>query len=80
MPSSIGAHDVGLANSLRTALGLDPSDTAIVSLDHELTGGVDRLGAAGIRCAARAGLVRLSFHLYNTDDDVSAVLDVVQHR
>jgi selenocysteine lyase/cysteine desulfurase len=34
----------------------------------------ERLAAAGVRAAVRAGRLRLSFHLYNSDADVEAVL------
>lgn len=74
-PSAIEAHDVGLANQVRAGLGLPPSDTAIVSL--EIAGGTQVLTDAGIRCAGRAGKVRLSFHLYNTAEDVAAVLELL---
>jgi selenocysteine lyase/cysteine desulfurase len=51
---------------------LEPADSAIVSVDVE--DGVARLERAGIRAAARAGGLRVSFHLYNTPDDVEAAL------
>ncbi|MEV4114816.1 aminotransferase class V-fold PLP-dependent enzyme [Nonomuraea sp. NPDC049695] len=66
-------HNVGLANRFRTGLGLEPSDTAIVSVDAP----GERLAAAGIRAAVRAGKVRASFHIYNTADDVDRALDAL---
>lgn len=75
-PAAIEAHDVGLANALRVGLGLGPSDSAIVSL--AVDGGPEALTSAGIRCAGRAGKVRLSFHLYNTLDDVDAALEALR--
>jgi selenocysteine lyase/cysteine desulfurase len=68
---AIHRHDVGLANALRTRLGLPPSDSAIVTVSVE--GGLERLRAAGIRGSARAGATRLSFHVHNTEADVDAV-------
>jgi selenocysteine lyase/cysteine desulfurase len=65
-------HNVGLANRFRVGLGLEPSDSAIVSTD--VPGAADKLAAAGILAAVRAGSLRASFHLYNTDDDVDAAL------
>ncbi|MEV4805454.1 aminotransferase class V-fold PLP-dependent enzyme [Nonomuraea sp. NPDC049421] len=59
-------HDVALANRFRAGLGLEPSDSAIVSVDAP--GG--RLEAAGLRAAVREGKVRASFHLYTTEEDV----------
>lgn len=59
-------HDLGLADALRSRLGLPPGDSAVVSLDAD----VDALRAAGVRCAGRDGRARLAFHLYNDHDDV----------
>jgi selenocysteine lyase/cysteine desulfurase len=68
---AIHRHDVGLADALRARLGLPPGDSAIVSV--AATGALERLQAAGIRASVRAGAVRVSFHLHNTDADVDAV-------
>jgi selenocysteine lyase/cysteine desulfurase len=67
-PAAVQAHDVGLANSLRSALAMPPSNSAIVSVEAPQV--ADRLGQAGIRGAVRAGRVRLSFHVYNDSRDV----------
>ena len=57
-------------------MGLEPSDSAIVSVDVD---GAERrkLERAGIRAAVRAGGLRVSFHLYNTPSDVDAALDAL---
>ena len=68
--AAIHEHDVALANALRARLGLPPGDSAIVTA---ATDGLERLRAAGIRASVRAGAVRISFHLHNTDADVDAV-------
>jgi selenocysteine lyase/cysteine desulfurase len=65
-------HDVALANRFRAGLGLPPSDSAIVSAD--VAGAQERLERAGIRASTRAGALRASFHLYNTEADVDAAL------
>jgi selenocysteine lyase/cysteine desulfurase len=75
---AIHAHDVGLANRFRAGLGLAPSDSAIVSAD--MPDARERLEAAGIVAAARAGRMRASWHLYNTEADVDRVLDVLTAR
>ena len=62
----IHAHDVGLANAFRDSLGLPAGNSAIVSVaapDNISS----RLAEAGIAAAVRAGRLRLSFHLYNSD-------------
>jgi selenocysteine lyase/cysteine desulfurase len=68
---AIHRHDVTLANALRARLGLPPGDSAIVTVAAD--GGLGRLQAAGIKASVRAGAVRISFHLHNTDADVDAV-------
>ncbi|CAA9352045.1 MAG: Cysteine desulfurase [uncultured Gemmatimonadaceae bacterium] len=72
---AIHAHDVGLANRFRAGLGLEPSDSAIVSADAP--GGDARLQAAGIVAALRGGRLRVSWHVYNTEADVDRALDVI---
>jgi selenocysteine lyase/cysteine desulfurase len=68
----IHAHNVALANRFRRGLGLDESNSAIVSAS--VPGAEEKLARAGIRAATRAGSLRTSFHLYNTEDDVDAAL------
>jgi selenocysteine lyase/cysteine desulfurase len=72
---AIHEHDVGLANRFREGVGLEPGDSAIVSMEYP--DAIDKLARAGIMAAARAGRLRLSFHLYNTEADVEAVLDAL---
>ena len=71
----IHKHDLRLANLFRDGLGLEQSDSAIVSA--EVPGAKELLGETAIMAAARAGRLRTSWHLYNTEDDVQRVLDVV---
>ncbi len=71
-PSGVGLHNRALADRLRSELGLAPSTSAIVSV--AAPGAGDRLAAAGVRAATRAGSARLSFHLYNDDSDVDLAL------
>ncbi|HVL95556.1 MAG TPA: aminotransferase class V-fold PLP-dependent enzyme [Solirubrobacteraceae bacterium] len=71
----VHAHNVALANRFRAGLGLEPSNSAIVSAD--VPGAQERLERAGIRAAVRAGALRASFHLYNDEADVDAALDAL---
>jgi len=71
----IREHNVRLANRFRAGLGLEPSDSAIVSA--EVPEAQERLRAAGIQAATRAGGLRASFHVYNTEDDVDAALEAL---
>ncbi len=72
---AIHAHDVELANRLRTGLGLAPSNSAIVCV--ELPGAVQRLQRAGIIAAMRGGRLRTSWHVYNHTPDVDRVLEAL---
>jgi selenocysteine lyase/cysteine desulfurase len=72
---TIHEHDLALANRFRAGLGLPESDSAIVSAD--VPDATDRLARAGIMAAARAGRLRASFHLYNTEADVDAALEAL---
>ena len=72
---AVHAHDVALANRFRAGLGMEPSDSAIVSAD--LPGAAERLERAGIVAALRGGRLRVSWHVYNTDADVDAALDAL---
>jgi selenocysteine lyase/cysteine desulfurase len=67
----IHEHNVELANRFRAGMGLEPGESAIVSVD---VNGAERLEEAGIRAAVRAGGLRVSFHLYNTPEHVDAAL------
>ena len=72
---AIWEHDVGLANRFRAGLGLEPTDSAIASVD--VPGAAERLGRAGIVAAMRGGRLRTSWHVYNTADDVDRVLEAL---
>lgn len=71
----IGEHNVALANRFRAGLDLPPGDSAIVSAT--VADAQDRLARAGIRAATRAGSLRVSFHLYTTEDDVDRALEAL---
>lgn len=68
--AAVQAHDVGLADLFLAQLGRPGQGSAIVTVDSP--GAAERLAAAGIRTAVRAGRVRASFHLYNTEADAVA--------
>ncbi|MCT2593803.1 aminotransferase class V-fold PLP-dependent enzyme [Streptomyces sp. N2-109] len=77
----IGRYDLGLADRFRTgaeALGLRPVPAAspivaVPGLGHAAA----RLKEAGVEASARAGNLRASFHLYNTETDVDRLLEVL---
>jgi len=73
--AAIHDHNLGLANRFRAGVGLEPSDSAIVSVD--LPGAAERLENAGVVAAVRGGRLRTSWHLYNDENDVDRVLDLL---
>jgi selenocysteine lyase/cysteine desulfurase len=76
--AEVEAHCVGLANRARAELDLPQSNSAIVSLP--ISGVAEKLAAAGIRASVRAGAVRVGFHVYNTDDDLDALVSAISAR
>ena len=72
---AIHEHDLRLANRCRAGLGLPPGDSAIVSA--ELAEAEERLRGTRVLAAARAGLLRTSWHVYNTDEDVDELLGLL---
>lgn len=69
-------HNVNLANVLLNSLDLPARDSAIISLDRP--NAVEKLKTAGVRTAIRAGKVRVSFHLYNTVEDVDLAVSALR--
>ncbi|MEZ0447031.1 aminotransferase class V-fold PLP-dependent enzyme [Cellulomonas sp. ICMP 17802] len=71
-PEQVRRHAVGLADSFRADLGLEPGGSAIVSLpDDEAGSRRALLAAGGTRAAGRGGGVRLAFHVWNDAADVT---------
>jgi selenocysteine lyase/cysteine desulfurase len=66
-------HDVAMANRFRAGLGLDPSDSAIVSVAPS-NGARGELDAAGVMYADHGELLRFSFHLYTTEEHVDRAI------
>jgi selenocysteine lyase/cysteine desulfurase len=73
--AAVEAHSVGLATLLRTEMQLPQQPSAIVSMP---TTSAEKLRDAGIRASIRAGAVRVGFHLYNTEDDLDHLLEVMR--
>ncbi len=73
--AAIHDHNVALANRFLAGLDRPAGDSAIVTLDAG--DAPARLAAAGIRMAMRAGRLRASFHVYNTEADVDRALDAL---
>lgn len=67
----VRAHDVGLANAFRAELGLEASDSAIVSWPDPDGCALAALTSAGLVASGRAGRARVAFHLWNDEEDVA---------
>jgi selenocysteine lyase/cysteine desulfurase len=76
--AAVRDHGVRLADATLAGLGLPPGGSAIISID--LPNAAERLARAGVTASVRAGRVRLSFHLYNTEEDVDLVVDALSGR
>ncbi|HET7477311.1 MAG TPA: aminotransferase class V-fold PLP-dependent enzyme [Dermatophilaceae bacterium] len=62
--------DCGLADELRSRLGLPAQRRPVVVLDDPTGAVAARLSAAGAVVSSRAGRVRIAFHVWNTRTDV----------
>ena len=76
---SLHRHALGLANRFRAGIGLEPADSAIVSLATD-GGAADAMAAARIKASARAGRLRLSFHVSTSDQDADLAADVLRRH
>ncbi len=75
---SVWAHTSGLGDQLCDALGIPQQHQAIVSWADPDKAELGKLIAAGIRASGRAGRLRASFHLWNTEADVAAVVTALR--
>lgn len=75
-PARLEAHCLHLAGLARGALELEDNGSAILAIRRP--DAPERLERAGIRAAVRAGAARVSFHLYNTEDDVERLVDALR--
>lgn len=75
---AIYAHNVGLATLFAERAFGGSSESAIVSVPGGAA--AERLRAQGIAHSQRAGATRLSFHLYNTEEDAIAAADAALGR
>lgn len=66
--ANIEAHDMRLARRFCQKMSLPAPASPIVYMNS--AEGFEGLLAAGIRASVRAGRMRVSFHLYNTEEDV----------
>jgi selenocysteine lyase/cysteine desulfurase len=70
-------HALGLANRFRAGIGLEPQNSAIVSL-RAGDGAAPAMAAARVAGSARAGRLRLSFHISNSEADADRAIEVLR--
>ena len=72
--AAIWRHASALGDAVCRGLGLAEQHQAIITIEDPEGELLARLAAAGIRASGRAGRLRLAFHVWNTAEDVAAVL------
>jgi selenocysteine lyase/cysteine desulfurase len=77
---SLHRHALGLTNRFRAGIGLEPADSAIVSLATDGDAAADAMTAARINASARAGRLRPSFHVSTSDQDADLAADVLRRH
>jgi selenocysteine lyase/cysteine desulfurase len=73
---ALHAHALGLANRFRAGVGLEPGDSAIVSLAVDERAS-ESMRSARIMASVRARRLRLSFHVSTSEEDVDRALNVL---
>ena len=78
-PERIASHNLALARRFTNSTGAPDPETPIVRIDvADAPAVAERLRAAGVACAVRAGFVRVAFHLYNDEGDVELATEALQ--
>lgn len=72
--AEVWEHTTRLGNMLCDKLGIERQNQAIVTWPDESGADLAKLANAGITASGRAGRLRAAFHLWNTEDDVAAVI------
>ena len=74
----VWSHTTDLGDAICDGLGIPQQHQAIVSWPDASGGDLRKLVDAGVRASGRAGRLRASFHLWNTEADVDAVLNALR--
>lgn len=72
--AAVWEHSRDLGDRLCRGLGIPEQHRAIVTWPDSDHAQLARLTAAGLRASGPLGLIRVAFHVWNTPDDVDAVL------
>lgn len=68
--AAVQRHDLDLARRARELLGIEPGASAIVTWPDPEGRDLAAMRTSGITAAGRAGNARISFHLWNTEEDL----------
>lgn len=77
-PDLLLRHGAGLADRAREALGLESAGRPVLALPDPHGTLKEALQAAGCAVAGRGGGVRISFHVWNDEDDVDRVVEALR--
>jgi selenocysteine lyase/cysteine desulfurase len=73
---NIHSHDTQLAATLCRRLNIEHNGSAIVIVNAP--GAAEKLTARGIRASVRGDRIRVAIHIYNTAEDVDALVEAVR--
>jgi selenocysteine lyase/cysteine desulfurase len=76
---ALHGHALGLANRFRAGVGLEPGDSAIVSVAVDDRAD-EAMRNARIMASVRAGRLRLSFHVSTSEQDVDRASDLLRRH
>jgi len=74
----VRGHGAALADLARSGLGRPPVGLPVLALPDAGGAAADALRRTGCQVASRAGGVRISFHLWNDEDDVDRVVEALR--
>lgn len=75
---AVWAHDVALGDAFAAGIGHPTRGRAIVTLQDDGGVALQAARSAGLRVTAPEGHLRVSFHLWNTHEDVERAVDAVR--
>lgn len=76
--TAVWAHDVALGDAFAVGVGSETRGRAIVTLEDREGVAFDAACSAGLRVTAPEGRLRVSFHVWNTSDDVHRAVAAVR--
>jgi selenocysteine lyase/cysteine desulfurase len=75
--TAVASYGADLADRVRSALDREPGNRPVLAFPDEGGRLKSALESAGCRVSGRGKSVRFGFHLWNTEDDLDRVVDVL---